>query len=365
MGRVVWLVGAVLVAITVVLVTFSADCCVGDLLVPILQLQGPRVANVPDEVTSMIPPPYGLAWRKPTPRPNPVWDRLQDVELALRDNGSIWRTPGACDGRPLAAQGGGTVTWAQLQERLSSLDAFIDAHRKEVPQTWRLIPNKALKNSRDNGVLARAYKGSVKAWRIWQLISRDAGFDWRGFCEIGINFGHSAIMWLEANPDSCVYLWDLPDSLTQEPMMPFGIQYLKQVYSERVVIIQGDHATAIQDFHSKFPNVTCDVISIDGPKDGPHRELDYERFQLLANNRTVLLIDDTAPEEVTNFSLPSTELKSSTDRVTRKWVQSGQLEVLAVIPLSVATESADGIYPGPNPEIGHGTLVARYARRPR
>ena len=106
-----------------------------------------------------------------------------------------------------------------------------------------------------------------------------------------------------------------------------------------------------------------------GQKGYEGSETDFRLFQSLAHEDTLLFIDDTAPEEVVNFAIPSKNLREDADEVARRWLEKGKIEVLEVLALPWAQKNSwisDGvtnasqIYPR---RIGHGTLVARYTRK--
>eukprot|EP00930_Biecheleria_cincta_P030481 TRINITY_DN21114_c0_g1_i1.p1 TRINITY_DN21114_c0_g1~~TRINITY_DN21114_c0_g1_i1.p1 ORF type:complete len:365 (+),score=25.43 TRINITY_DN21114_c0_g1_i1:58-1095(+) len=263
------------------------------------------------------------------------------------------------EGRPASR-----TSWLQLEERLRSLDAYLDAQRMPNPQ-WHLTPANALKHTRHDGIFMASYKDKIKARRIWDSVTRE-GLRMDNFCEIGVSLGHSTLLWLEANPEGCVFVFDLPDENAFEPLMRYALQYFKLVYTERIVIVQGDHKDTTPALANRS-KVKCDSIAIDGPKDIKGRELDYRLFQLLAHTDTLLFIDDTAPEEVVDLSIPSENLRTDTDRVTRRWLEAGKLEVVQVwgLPwkendtwIAAAATRNSRIYP--SAEMGHGTLIAKY-----
>jgi len=277
--------------------------------------------------------------------------RYQNISRERERNGEVLR-----ETAPLR--------WLQLEERLRSLDAYLDAHRGSN-QEWKFPPTNSMKHTRENGIFMTSYKDKIKAKNIWETLHQNQSNRMNSFCEIGINLGHSTLLWLEANPVGCVYVFDLPDEAAFEPRMKYTIQYLKLVYTERIVIVQGDHKDTIPAFAERS-KVKCDSISIDGPKGEEGRELDFRLFQSLAHQDTLLFIDDVAPEEVVNFAVPSTNLRES-EQVARRWIETGKIEVLKLLALPWARRKSwisDGvpsdspIYPSDG--CGHGTLVARY-----
>jgi hypothetical protein len=121
----------------------------------------------------------------------------------------------------------------------------------------------------------------------------------RTICEIGFNMGHSASLWLLANPTAKVYMFDL----WSHEYSPIAEQFLRssratkfalQNVSSRLTIIKGSSLDTVPAFARKRPDVKCDIVSVDG---GHTYELglqDIENMRALANPAFhILLVDDT------------------------------------------------------------------------
>lgn len=104
-------------------------------------------------------------------------------------------------------------------------------------------------------------------------------------CEIGFNAGHSAALWLSANPESTVSVFDL----WSHSYADAGFDFLKQRYGSRITAYKGDSITTLQS--TKLPR--CDVISVDGGHDYEHALIDLFQFKRLAFKHTIGFIDDT------------------------------------------------------------------------
>lgn len=286
------------------------------------------------------------------------------------DGGTTWSDGARCLA-PLHAsrtstQAGklnGATAWEGLEERLRSLDSTLDHAIRTVDGDLGIWGGRPLAQTRPNGLFMHSY-GGRKARAIWDEVSMETGHQYRTFCEIGVNLGHSAVMWLEAHPEACVYLWDLPDEICYERYMCVAFNYLKYIYKDRVVITQGDHLKNIMGFARKYPGVKCDVIAIDGPKDYHGRKFDLDAFYSLSHNGTLLLLDDSAPEEVVDQDrFPRSKLRGDTDRLYRDYLVAQRLEVVKSMPFDTTLEvRLPGMASTLNHHMGHGTLVARYNR---
>jgi hypothetical protein len=88
-------------------------------------------------------------------------------------------------------------------------------------------------------------------------------------CEIGFNAGNSALIWLMANPRARVIMFDTMTHAYSWTAMKF-IRELKELnasHSDRFEIFEGDSRETVKAFHEKYPNVKCDLLSIDGGHD--------------------------------------------------------------------------------------------------
>ena len=87
-------------------------------------------------------------------------------------------------------------------------------------------------------------------------------------CEIGFNAGHSASLWLLANPDAQVTMFDLwshPYAATAEAFLRSAqaARYGVKNVSERLGIIKGSSHATVRSHAAKHPR-SCDIISVDG-----------------------------------------------------------------------------------------------------
>ena len=139
------------------------------------------------------------------------------------------------------------------------------------------------KERRWNSVVNAAYEGK-KADFIWKYASLK---NITTVCEVGINAGHSAILWLEGNSDRSVILFDLPQPYSQP-----GYDYLKYVYGERIQLFLGRSDLSVPAF-TKNATARCDMIAIDGSKKYKLRLLDFQNLKFMSHHQTILLLDDS------------------------------------------------------------------------
>jgi hypothetical protein len=111
-------------------------------------------------------------------------------------------------------------------------------------------------------------------------------------CELGFMAGHTALMFLEVLPTSTVYSFDLNDN----PWTQRNVDMLKKKYGKRLEFIPGDSMMTIPEFKKTHPGVSCDVLMIDGSKDGKHRIKDMRTFRSMSHAGAQLFLDEVNNE---------------------------------------------------------------------
>ena len=111
-------------------------------------------------------------------------------------------------------------------------------------------------------------------------------------CEIGFNKGHSALVWLMANPRARVVMFDL----FAHAAAPAAERFLREKMpgvNERLVLYKGPSQSRLADAYSAGER--CDVMSIDGGHTYENALADLEGMHALASTRLshVAFIDDT------------------------------------------------------------------------
>jgi hypothetical protein len=163
----------------------------------------------------------------------------------------------------------------------------------------------------------------------------------RTICEIGFNAGHSAALWLLANPKAMVIMFDLWEHTDYSPRGELFLRYHSAGYGvvagdERLVIVKGPSQTTVPMFtdHSQLPEAQrrellrnmslpsswgikddgalrdpstkalerlprrCDLLSIDGDHSFDGCERDLENFARLANPKFhIAVVDDSNTDD--------------------------------------------------------------------
>jgi hypothetical protein len=123
-------------------------------------------------------------------------------------------------------------------------------------------------------------------------------------CEIGFNAGHSASLWLLANPTAEVVVFDLwmhwhcevaMDFLREAKFIVNG-EVLQNV-SQRLTFVRGSSLRTVWQWLADNPDKKCDVLSVDGRHDMDWADADTMQMEALANSLgpypAIGLIDDT------------------------------------------------------------------------
>lgn len=127
---------------------------------------------------------------------------------------------------------------------------------------------------------------SEKAFSMYFHVAR--GPTVKTMCEIGFNAGHSAALWLNANPEAKLYAFDIG----QFPYTRGNAQLMKKLFPDRFEYIQGPSDETVKAFHVANPDVTCDVISVDGDHSTEGTLADLANLRKLASCRNWVLMDD-------------------------------------------------------------------------
>ena len=107
-------------------------------------------------------------------------------------------------------------------------------------------------------------------------------------CETGFNAGHSTLMWLKANPKTQVYSFDMGSHEYSRPMA----QYLDMEFPGRLHVTWGDSTVTLPAFRKAHPEVTCDLLIIDGGHTHDICQSDYDNFKQMASNKSIILLDN-------------------------------------------------------------------------
>ncbi|KAK2146994.1 hypothetical protein LSH36_574g00000 [Paralvinella palmiformis] len=110
----------------------------------------------------------------------------------------------------------------------------------------------------------------------------------RTVCETGFNAGHSTLAWLEANPRTRVYSFDIGEHQYARPMA----EYLSKRYPGRLNVTWGDSTHTLPTFHFQHPDVKCDLLIVDGGHTNAICQADFDIFYKMANVENVVVLDN-------------------------------------------------------------------------
>eukprot|EP00932_Pfiesteria_piscicida_P008897 SRR837773.195.p2 GENE.SRR837773.195~~SRR837773.195.p2 ORF type:complete len:284 (-),score=104.04 SRR837773.195:42-851(-) len=127
---------------------------------------------------------------------------------------------------------------------------------------------------------------SEKAFSMYYHVAR--GPTVKNICEIGFNAGHSAAVFLNANPEARMISFDIG----QFPYTRGNSQLMKDLFPERFDYIEGPSQDMVPAFAEANPDVKCDVISVDGDHSTEGTLADLANMRKLASCRNWVLMDD-------------------------------------------------------------------------
>ena len=112
----------------------------------------------------------------------------------------------------------------------------------------------------------------------------------RQICEIGVNAGHSSLLWLLAAPNASVLAFDIA---THHCVEHAGA-WLKRRFPARYSLIAGDSLVSVPAFHAAHPDVICDVWFIDGGHSHSIAAADFAAARAMAAPGALVLFDDVS-----------------------------------------------------------------------
>lgn len=127
---------------------------------------------------------------------------------------------------------------------------------------------------------------SEKAMAMYYNVAR--GPTVKTICEVGFNAGHSAALFLNANPQAKVIAFDI----AQFPYTRGNLLLMKDLFGDRFEYVLGPSATSIPEYHRLHPEVKCDIISVDGDHSTEGTFADLANFRELSSCRNWVLMDD-------------------------------------------------------------------------
>jgi hypothetical protein len=176
----------------------------------------------------------------------------------------------------------------------------------------KILDERAFANV-ENIVALRRHRSFLKKGNVegasWQLhIERQVYValaqlpEVKTICEIGFNAGHSAALWLRGNPNATVYMFDLfhhkYGRINEAFLREEGQRYGLHNVSQRLITIEGSSLETVPKFRKEWPDIVCDLLSVDGGHSDDIPLRDMINMRALANPKFhVLVVDDSNCEE--------------------------------------------------------------------
>ena len=120
-----------------------------------------------------------------------------------------------------------------------------------------------------------------------QLNHFSLGLNATNIMEIGFNAGHSSLLYLLANPNSKLTIFDICEHKYTIPCF----KYLQSVFPDRLQFFPGDSTKTVAEFYTNNSNTKFDLIHIDGAHFGDIPNKDFYNSLKLASD--IIIWDDT------------------------------------------------------------------------
>jgi hypothetical protein len=149
-------------------------------------------------------------------------------------------------------------------------------------------------------------------------------------CETGFNAGHSALLFLQANPKARLISFDLG----KFPVTNVTQAWMKEKFSNRFEFVHGDSVHTVPQYFSEHPDVHCDFVSVDGGRSAEEVAADISNFAASARSGTIIAVDDT-PCSAEYCNGPTTAWDNAVAQ--EKLVPRDRVKITATRGFSVAT----------------------------
>lgn len=117
-------------------------------------------------------------------------------------------------------------------------------------------------------------------------------------CEIGFNAGHSFLAMILVNPEAQYILFDLGIHKYSKPCF----EYLKKKFPDvDMKIIWGDSRDTIPTYHEQNPEISFDIIHIDGGHKQEVYTVDWKNSLNMSSSGSILIFDDTDNKKISSF----------------------------------------------------------------
>merc|ERR1712232_887975 len=128
----------------------------------------------------------------------------------------------------------------------------------------------------------------LRVYRGQHRLKREGLPNVKNVCEVGFHGGHSAAIYMNANPEATLYSFDI----AQFSYTRGNLELMKQLFPTRFEYIVGPSEVTVPEFHQLNPDLRCDVISVDGDHSTEGTLNDLRNFRKMASCRNWVLMDD-------------------------------------------------------------------------
>jgi predicted O-methyltransferase YrrM len=108
-------------------------------------------------------------------------------------------------------------------------------------------------------------------------------------CETGFSAGHSALLFLQANPHARLISFDLDEF----PVTNVAQAWMTEKFSNRFEFVKGDSVHTVPQYFSEHRDVHCDFVSVDGGRSVEEVAADISNFAASARSGAIIAVDDT------------------------------------------------------------------------
>lgn len=134
-------------------------------------------------------------------------------------------------------------------------------------------------------------EGSTSSEELLYLASTARRTKSRLIGEIGFNAGFSAQTFLNTHPENRVVSFDLGE----HGYTTLAKRLVDEEFPGRHTLILGDSAKTVPEFKRQNPEITFDLVFIDGGHEYETARADIQNMLPLCNSSTAVIIDDLTP----------------------------------------------------------------------
>jgi len=140
--------------------------------------------------------------------------------------------------------------------------------------------------AKSNMTVSEGHTGPQRMQQAWYLAAAALPCV-HTICEIGLNAGHSATVWLSAKPHIRLFSFDLGN----KPYTFEAVKYLIGKFPGRLTLTFGNSMDTVPMLTPQLRG-SCDIVVVDGGHTEDLAWHDIQNMRKLANSDSILIIDD-------------------------------------------------------------------------